>query len=193
MDDYVDEVNGENILNHGICVSRWMTRLPCTVLWYSHVQFQPKTAKNEVPKEHVLCENLVVTSTRCAAEWHQRIIVPHWAQALPSQICLSSQDTRTKNEPWLLKHHEYPPPKQQEFVLLPFANFAIPTVKTELLSSANVCRQLHHHRLLLLEFLLLMKIFATHLRRLECQDIRDMLYGNTNYTTNGVQAIKVSM
>ena len=44
-----------------------MTRLPwklCTVLWYLHVQFPqfpPKTAKNEVPKEHVLCQNLLLS------------------------------------------------------------------------------------------------------------------------------------
>ena len=42
----------------------------------------------------------------------------------------------------------------KNLVLLPIASFANPAVQTELLSSTSVCRQLHHRRLLLLEFLL---------------------------------------
>ena len=72
-------------------------------------------------------------------------------------LVFSSQDKRTKSEPRRRRHHDSPP-KQQEFVLLPIASFANPAVQTELLSSTSVCRQLHHRRLLLLEFLLQMTI-----------------------------------
>ena len=42
-----------------------------------------------------------------------------------------------------------PPQKEQEFVLLPTANFANPAVQTKFVSSTSVSRQLHHRRLLL--------------------------------------------
>ena len=50
-------------------------------------------------------------------------------------------------------HHDSPPPKQQEFVSLQIASFANQAVRTELLLSTNVCRQLRHRRLPLLESL----------------------------------------
>ena len=40
------------------------------------------------------------------------------------------------------------------------ASFANPAVQTDLLSSTGVCRQLHHRRLVLLEFLLQMTILS---------------------------------
>ena len=70
----------------------------------------------------------------------------------------SDQDKRTKSEPGRCRHHDSPPPKQQEFVSLQIASFANPAVRTELHSSTNVRRQLRHRRLPLLEFLLRMKI-----------------------------------
>ena len=53
--------------------------------------------------------------------------------------------------------------------------FANQAAQTETLSDTIVCRQLHHCRMLLLEFLLQMTIVATRVRRLACQDTRDEL------------------
>ena len=71
---------------------------------------------------------------------------------------LSDQDKKTKSEPGRRRHHDSPPPEQQEFASLLTVSFANPAVRTELLSSTNVCRQLRHRRLPLLESLLQMKI-----------------------------------
>ena len=77
------------------------------------------------------------------------------AQALPGHVSrLSSQDKKTKSEPGRRTHHDSPPPEQQEFASLQTASFANPAVRTELLSSTNVCGQLRHRRLPLLESLL---------------------------------------
>ena len=51
-------------------------------------------------------------------------------------------------------HHQ----SSRNFVSLQISSFANPAVRTELLSSTNVCRQLRHRRLPLLESLLQMKI-----------------------------------
>ena len=90
----------------------------------------------------------------------------------PGQIsCLSDQDKRTESEP--RRHHDSPPAKRQEFVSFQIASFANPAVRKELRSSTNVCRQLRHRRLPMLESLLHDDV-ATRLNRLECQDIKDM-------------------
>ena len=80
-----------------------------------------------VPKVHVLhLSFFVTTSPDCAAE-------------------CSDPDKKTKSEPRHRGHHDSPPSKQ-EFVSLQIASFANPAVRTELLSSTNVCGQLRHHR-----------------------------------------------
>ena len=87
--------------------------------------------------------------------------------------CLSDRDKKTKSEPGHRRHHGSPPPEQQEFVSLQIASFANPAVRIELLSSTNVCKQLRHRRLPLLESAA-DEDLATRLNRLECQDIGDM-------------------
>ena len=93
----------------------------------------------------------------------------------PGQIsCLSDQDKKTKSKPRRRRHHDSPPPEQQEVASFQTASFANPAVRTERLSSTNVCRQLRHRRLPLLEVSAADEDLATRLNRLECQDIRDM-------------------
>ena len=118
-----------------------------------------------IPMEQVPCQKSLVTTspgaprndTNVSSCCTQRDSVG--AQALPGQIaCLSSQDKRTKSEQRRRRHHDSPPPKQREIVLLLVASFANLAVQTDFLSSTSVRRQLHHRRLLLLEFLLQMTI-----------------------------------
>ena len=90
----------------------------------------------------------------------QSLLLPHLPAVSRNDTNVSSCHTQrdTKSEPKRRGHHDSPPPEQQEFVSLLIASFANPAVKTELLSNTSVCRQLHHRRLLLLEFLLQMTI-----------------------------------
>ena len=77
----------------------------------------------------------------------------------PSQIsCLSDRDKKTKSDPGHRRHHDGPPPEQQRFVSLQIVSSANPAVRTDLLSSTNLCGQLRHRRLPLLVSLLQMKI-----------------------------------
>ena len=73
-------------------------------------------------------------------------------------FCPSSQDKRTKSVPRRRGHHDSPPTYEQKCISLPIASFANPAAQTEPLSDTSVCRQLHHCRLLLLEFPLQMTI-----------------------------------
>ena len=134
----------------------------------SCINFQRKPLRtNSSQGARAASESFVTTSPNCAAEWHQRIIVPHStrlclsASASTSDSCLSDQDKKTKSEPRHRGHHDSSPPEQQEFVSLQIASFENPAVRTELLSSTNVCRQLRHRCLPLLESLLQMKILPS--------------------------------
>ena len=114
-----------------------------------------------VPKEHVLYQSLLLQHHPAVPQNDTNVSSCHTQQELcfraraPGQIsCPSSQDKRTKSEPRRRRHHDSPPPEQQEFVSLPIASFANQAVQTNALSDTFMCRQLHHRRLLLLEFLL---------------------------------------
>ena len=99
--------------------------------------FPPKTHDGRtVPKEHVLCQSLLLPHLRAVSRNDTNVSSCHTqrdsvrAQALPGQISrLSSQDKRTKSEPKRRRHHDSPPPEQQEFVSLLIASFANPAVK----------------------------------------------------------------
>ena len=113
-------------------------------------QFPAKTKTNSSQGAYAASQSLSPGGTHL---WCRVTLAYHYSTLNETQFerkCFQSRflvfqtKTKTKSESGHRRHHDSPKQEHQEFVSLQIASFANPAVRTELLSSTNVCRQLRH-------------------------------------------------